>query len=227
MRNYRKDAIDQAANKIGIRLDVLLVGATGVGKSSTLNALFGEMVAKQGEGVDPETMLVNKYELSPNLRFWDSPGLGDGKAADLAHSKKLIDTLWETYSLNNSSEKWGYIDLVMVILDASSRDLGTTYNLLERVILKNFQADRVLVCLNQADMAMKGRHWNSQRNAPDAELIAFLNEKVLSVQKRLKEATGLTIPKPVYYSATRRYHLNELLDFLIQHFPSEKRVLPR
>ncbi len=36
-------------------LDILLVGATGVGKSSTINALFGNKIAKVGEGCDPET----------------------------------------------------------------------------------------------------------------------------------------------------------------------------
>ena len=144
MKNYRTEVISRAIHQAGFYpLDVLLVGATGVGKSSTLNALFGEEVAKQGDGVEPETMLVNHYRLNDVLRFWDSPGLGDGLEADEKHSRKLIKTLNKTYTHKDGT--WGFIDLVMVILDASSRDLGTTYQLLERVIIKNIQPERIMV----------------------------------------------------------------------------------
>lgn len=35
--------------------------------------------------------------------------------------------------------------------------MGTTYRLLNEVIVPNFQKERILVAINQADMAMKGR----------------------------------------------------------------------
>ena len=35
--------------------NIMLVGATGSGKSATINALFNMEVAKVGVGVDPET----------------------------------------------------------------------------------------------------------------------------------------------------------------------------
>ncbi|HHK5578453.1 TPA: GTPase [Neisseria cinerea] len=56
MHRYRISEIGQKVTVADFRpLDVLLVGATGVGKSPTLNALFGEQKAKVGTGVDPET----------------------------------------------------------------------------------------------------------------------------------------------------------------------------
>ena len=55
--NYRKDDIENHLNKIGFTpLDVMVTGATGAGKSSTLNSFFDKTVAKVGDGVDPETM---------------------------------------------------------------------------------------------------------------------------------------------------------------------------
>ena len=39
-------------------VNLLLVGATGSGKSSTINAMFNMQVAKVGVGVDPETACI-------------------------------------------------------------------------------------------------------------------------------------------------------------------------
>ncbi len=223
-KNYKLQELENKIKQIGIRpIDVLLVGATGVGKSSTLNSLFGDNLAKVGEGVNPETMLVNSYSLNDYLRFWDSPGLGDGRESDQQHAKKLTDTLCKTYE--NSGNKWGFIDLVLVILDGSIRDMGTTYRLLEQVILKNIQKNRVIVAINQADMAMKGRHWDYSNNRPKQTLEDFLEEKSKSVVKRIHEATNLTIQRPVYYSATSDYNLEKLMTRIIEHVPNEKRKL--
>ena len=76
--NYRKDDIENHISKIGFRpLDVMVTGATGAGKSSTLNSFFDKTVAKVGDGVDPETMELDSYSLTEKMRFWDTPGLGD------------------------------------------------------------------------------------------------------------------------------------------------------
>ena len=61
----------------------------------------------------------------------------------------------------------------MVLLDGSSRDLGTTFQLLESVVLKSIKPKRVIVAINQADMAMKGRYWNAPQNKPELALIDF------------------------------------------------------
>ena len=224
MKNYRVQIIESKIRSAGFRpLDVLLVGATGVGKSSTLNALFGRKIAKVGEGVDPETMQVGHYELNDSLRIWDSPGLGDGVASDKIHAKTITDNLCQTYTHDDG--QWGFIDLVLVILDGSSRDMGTSYRLLEQVILKNIQPERVIVGINKADMAMSGRSWNRTTNKPEEKLLHFLKDKAASTQNRLYEATSLKIKKPVYYSADKGYNLNALMDSIIVHIPNKKRRL--
>ncbi|MEN2751255.1 GTP-binding protein [Psychrobacter sp. FBL11] len=190
---------------------------------NTLNALFGGKIAKVGEGVDPETMQVGHYELNDSLRIWDSPGLGDGVASDKSHAKRITDNLCQTYTHDNG--QWGFIDLVLVILDGSSRDMGTSYRLLEQVILKNIQPKRVIVAINKADMAMSGRSWNRTTNKPEKKLLHFLKDKAASTQNRLYEATSLKIKKPVYYSADKGYNLNALMDTIIAHIPNGKRRL--
>ena len=55
----------------------MLIGATGTGKSTTLNAIFEADTAKVGHGFAPETINVTEHRLNNILRFWDTPGLGD------------------------------------------------------------------------------------------------------------------------------------------------------
>lgn len=225
MKNYKKNYIAQEiANRNLLRpLDVLLVGGTGSGKSSTLNAIFGTTVAKVGDGTDPETKNISSYSAHEYLRIHDSAGLGDGKAADLEHSKNITYQLLRTIELPDG-KKYKFIDLALVILDGSSRDFGTTYHLLESVILKSIEPDRVIVAINQADIAMKGRAWNHKKNKPDNKLEEFLEEKSFSTQKRIKEATGLNIKKPVFYSALLEYNIDKLIEHIISHLPQQRRA---
>lgn len=223
-RDYRKGDIEAKLRRIGIRpLDVMVTGATGAGKSTTLNALFQKSVAKVGTGTDPETMGIDAYELNDYFRVWDTPGLGDGVEADHAHKKKLIDLLYKTYE--NEGKLYGFIDLVAVVIEGCNRDMGTAYTLLNEIIVPNFQRKRILVIINQADAAMKGRHWNYDANMPEQCLVQFLDDQALSVQKRVREATGVKIPKPVYYSAEYGYHVEAVYDFIIDHMPTCKREL--
>ena len=204
-------------------LDVMLTGSTGAGKSSTINALFSESIAKVGKGVDPETMDLDWYNVHDYLRVWDTPGLGDGVASDKQHSRKIVDLLYKTYSAGNMS--FGFVDLALVIIDGSSRDLGTAYKLINEILIPNFQTDRIIVAINQADVAMKGRHWNFFTNTPDDEARKFLDEKALSVKNRVAEATGVKINTPVCYSADCGYNVSALMDALIDAIPDQKRTL--
>lgn len=234
--------------------NIMLVGATGCGKSSTINALFavgdenassGESedeeegkekqkrsrveVAKVGSKADPETKDIEKYKIG-NLILWDTPGLGDGTDIDEHHKEVITELLKEEDEDGNA-----LIDLVLVILDGSTKDLGTSYRILNEVILPQLgeEKNRVLVALNQADIAMKtGRHWDYEKNEPDEVLINYLNEKVLSIKERIKTDSGLLV-EPVYYCAgyeepsgdvVRPYNLSKLLYYIIQSLPAHKRV---
>ena len=218
------------------KLNILITGATGCGKSSTINALFNMgaansvEVATVGTGPDPETMEIAKYEIG-NMTLWDSPGLGDGKTADERHARNIVKKLNERDHKGNL-----LIDLVLVILDGSTRDLGTSYELINNVIIPNLgenKEQRILVAINQADAAMNGRHWDYERNCPDAKLVEFLDEKCESVRRRIYDGTSVDIA-PIYYSAgykeegkaqERPYNLAKLLYFILRHLPEEKRLV--
>ena len=211
------------------KVNIMLTGATGAGKSSTINSLFNMEIAKVGVGVDPETENIEKFELD-NLTIWDTPGLGDGMENDERIRRAIINKLNELDAEGNP-----LIDLVVVILDSSSKDLGTSYELINDILipcLGSDAKDRILIALNQADMAMKGTHWDEEMNEPDEILKDFLRKKAKSVQNRIGEATGLNI-KPIYYCAgykeegdeqRKPYNLTKLLYYIIKAIPKEKRL---
>ncbi len=225
MQNIKNSSQNLLSNKlksIGVYpIDIMITGATGSGKSSTINALSKSYISKVGNSVNPETMEISSFRLSDDLRFWDTPGLGDGIANDERHSKNIIDLLYKDYFVDNY--KYGLIDVALVVVEGGIRDMGTVYKLLENIVLPNFPKNRVIVAVNQADMAMKAQYWDKINNKPQEELINFLEDKAISIQNRIKNDTNIDIVKPIYYSAEYGYNIDVLLEKIIDCLPSEKR----
>ena len=225
----KRHRIERLMKTKNLTVNLLIAGQAGSGKSSTINAMFRTDVAEVGTGVDPETESMDCYHLD-NLTIWDTPGFGDGEQEDAAYKEMIAQKLDEKDSDGNP-----LIDIVLVVMDASSKDLGTTYQLIKDVIMPHMKGreTQVLIGLNQADMAMKGKHWDTERNAPDAVLSDFLQKKAESVRRRIWSETDLYV-QPVIYSAgykeegqeqCKPYNLSKLFYTVIRHIPSDKRVL--
>ena len=77
------------------RIEILITGKTGVGKSTLVNGLVGRNVAKEGRNLRASTRGVTGYQLTTALGLeiivWDTPGLQDrtgNEAAYLAEMKE-------------------------------------------------------------------------------------------------------------------------------------------
>lgn len=212
------------------KINIMVTGATGAGKSSTINALFNMDIAKVGTSCEPETSAIVSYTLN-NLVLWDTAGLGDGKRNDLTHANNIKKKLDE---LDNNGKP--IIDLVLVIIDGSTRDLGTSSKLINEIIIPNLgdkPEERILVAINQADVALKGPEaWDHESNKPTPKAKAFLNRKALSVKNRIHEATGINI-EPIYYVAgytdghtkQKPYNMSKLLFLIVSRIPKNKRII--
>lgn len=229
-KEFLKEALERIKKT---KVNVLLIGGTGVGKSSTVNALFQtngmDAKAEIGQSANPQTMDINSYSFN-NIVIWDTPGLGDSAEKDQVHQAKIIDLL-----KCNDDRGSPLIDLILLILDGGSRDFSSAYKLIREVVSPNLQADdknRLLIGINKADRVMSHHFWDVKENAPKEELIKKLEEQSLVVKKRIENDTGFS-PDVVYYSAGEihdgelllpPYNLAKLLSFIIDRLPQKKRA---
>lgn len=201
------------------KLNILFAGETGAGKSSTINAIFDRDIFTVGEWVDPETSVISKYEID-NLILWDSPGFGDSPENDKKYAKSIASLL----TAKDDSGEF-LIDAVVIILDASNRDIRTAYEMLNKVIIPYLgDKSRIVIAINKADFAMYSRNWDNENNVPNPVLLDHLEEKVSSVSRRIYESTGIQ-SECIYYSAPNRYNISKLLLAIINAIPVEKRFM--
>ena len=217
----------------GQKVNIMITGATGCGKSSTINAMFKKTLAKVGVSPKPETLDIARYVYGDNVILWDTPGLGDTPEKDKMYKENMVRKLKERDNNGNL-----LIDLVLVILDGSSpKNLSTAYTIIDEIVPylgkeKNDREKRLLIAINKADMAKSGHNWNRELNEPDEVLKKYLDELAESVKQRMK-SVGVDIVQPVYYSAgymdddgkqDRPYNLSKLLTFILRYTPQEKRI---
>ena len=94
--------------------NVLLVGATGVGKSSLINLIFGEKLAKTGTG-KPVTDAINIYRRpDSSVVLYDTAGYEIGSEKQEKFSEEVID-----FAIDNQKSVNRQIHLVWYCIDAA------------------------------------------------------------------------------------------------------------
>ncbi len=213
-------------------VNLLIVGATGVGKSSTISALFNtdscreKEVAPIGHNVQPKTKHLNKYCLG-KLNTWDTPGLGDGI------DDKYIEFEIEELLHQKTEDNYGLIDLVIVILDGSNKDLGTSIDIINKILILNLgekPEERILIAINKIDLAKSGRYWDRDQNKPMDHLEKYLDQMINDIKSRIHQATNVSID-PIIYSAgdiknnQSPYNLLEFINNILVNLPDKKRII--
>jgi uncharacterized protein (DUF697 family)/GTP-binding protein EngB required for normal cell division len=103
--------------------NILLVGGTGVGKSSIVNMIFGVGTAKVGSG-EPVTRGINKIDQNKDVVLYDTEGFEIGVESEKMFNENIVGFV-------NKKKKGGFenqIHLVWFVISGSS-DRVTDYDI--------------------------------------------------------------------------------------------------
>eukprot|EP01117_Protostelium_nocturnum_P014537 TRINITY_DN553_c0_g1_i1.p1 TRINITY_DN553_c0_g1~~TRINITY_DN553_c0_g1_i1.p1 ORF type:complete len:288 (-),score=61.08 TRINITY_DN553_c0_g1_i1:55-918(-) len=84
------------------RKNVVIFGKTGAGKSSTINLLKNEAVAKVSNNATGTTEEFAQYDLDDDIRLWDTAGLNETELGSVPHQEaqsrlqRLVEKLSES-----------------------------------------------------------------------------------------------------------------------------------
>ncbi len=183
-----------------------LMGKTGAGKSSLINALFQSPLSHVSD-VSGCTRQAQRFSMTMNnhtLTFVDLPGVGESLERDKEYHQLYRNLLPE-------------LDLIIWVLKADDRAWSSDeqcYRFLTEQC--GYQSERFLFVLNQADKIEPCRQWNEHNHQPSSEQMVNLE---------LKQQAVVTAFKPHHpvmtVSAAEGYQLTELAEQLIQVLPAE------
>ncbi|MBI6202549.1 GTPase family protein [Providencia rettgeri] len=183
-----------------------LIGKTGAGKSSLINALFQSSLSPVND-VSGCTRQAQRFSMTMNnhtLTFIDLPGVGESIERDREYHQLYRNLLPE-------------MDLIIWVLKADDRAWSSDeqcYRFLTEQC--GYQSSRFLFVLNQADKIEPCRQWDEQYHQPSLEQMTNL---------KLKQEAVITAFKPHHpvmtVSAAEGFQLTELAEQLIQVLPAQ------
>ncbi|WP_272664505.1 GTPase family protein [Providencia sp. PROV174] len=183
-----------------------LMGKTGAGKSSLINALFQSQLSPVSN-VSGCTRQAQRFSITMSnhtLTFVDLPGVGESLERDKEYHQLYRNLLPE-------------LDLIIWVLKADDRAWSSDeqcYRFLTEQC--GYQSERFLFVLNQADKIEPCRQWDEHNHQPSLEQVANLE---------LKQQAVITAFKPHHpvmaVSAAEGFQLTELAEQLIQALPAQ------
>lgn len=199
---------------------VAVIGQSGVGKSSTLNAVFGLNLPTSDieEGTTEIIEKVFPMRDGFNLSIYDMPGLLQSRKRDKVYEEMYREILPQC-------------DVIVYIIKANTRNIGDDCRILKDVVLpicnENSIKDNLIIAVNKVDTIGETIDpedpelvWNPLENKPSQKLWECINKKRLDIFEKLiseklvliNEKNALKPEQVVFYSAVFEYNLGKVLE---------------
>lgn len=198
---------------------IAIVGLTGVGKSSTINALFNagreinDVVACTKEATEVKGNVTEYTGSKGSVIVYDMPGLGEGIEEDMQHL--------ETYRkvLPN-------VDVVVWTISAGDRKMKPEQEaliMLKETFGKEF-INKLVVVINKADITAPGEmSWRKDLNMPSREQQENIEIFEQYVLKKINQVLPEWKGNIVSYSAKYRFRLDILMTAIVEAVPKDRR----
>ena len=198
---------------------VAIIGQSGVGKSSTLNAVFGLNLPTSDiqEGTTEIIEKIFPMRDGFNLSIYDMPGLLQSRKKDKVYEemyKEILPTC----------------DVIVYIIKANTRNIGDDCRILKEIVLpicnQSSVKDNLIIAVNKVDTIGETINpddpelqWDIMENRPTVKLHECILKKRLDIFEKLisenlvllNSETALKPEQVVFYSATFEYNLGEFL----------------
>lgn len=181
---------------------IALIGTSGVGKTTTINALFGtNLPISHFKACTQESEEITIPTKNGDIIFHDMPGLGEDIDTDEKHKKTYAEILPKC-------------DVVMWVLVANGAGRAMTF---DQIMLRDVvrpHVNKLVIGINQVDL-MEGK-WIDAANIPSEKQMSNIEQRLIDVQEKLcKVVPELEKDKILYYSAEKRFRLYQLFEALI------------
>lgn len=216
----RGEVLDELGKEItGRPFRVAIIGQSGVGKSSTLNAVFGLNlpVSDIAEGTTEIIEKIFPMRDGFKLSIYDMPGLLQSRKKD-----KIYEDMYK--------EILPKCDVIVYIIKANTRNIGDDCRILKDVVLpicnQNSIKDNLIIAVNKVDTIGQTIDpddpelmWDPISNVPSDKLFECIKKKRIDIFTKLIDE-GLVImntesaldpSQVVFYSATYEYNLGEFI----------------
>lgn len=194
---------------------ICVIGLSGVGKSSTVNAMFGSKRTVSSTVRGTTRFSSSTFEtvshrmegatLKCTFKVYDAPGLGEDKGLD------------DNY-LARYREHLPKCDIALWVLAARNRALALDQQYLERL---SKVLPRLVIGINQADL-VDPLDWNEAINMPSARQAEAISVIEKDRHEKLSRFASGTC-EVITYSALRYYNLQALFAACVKSAPEKRR----
>ena len=198
---------------------IALIGFTGVGKSSTLNALFnagrpiGDVRACTQEAHEIRADVSEYTGSMGTVIIYDMPGLGEDMDADKRH-------------LTTYEKVLPRVDVAVWTFQAADRAMTPMQEALIRLQdgLGPSFLTKLMFAVNKADATAPGEGaWNEKANVPSAQQRANIEEFEQYILEKVRQVAPRLKREVVTYSARKRYRLDVLMTAMISSIDPVRR----
>lgn len=214
-----QDKVNIALNEelTGKPFRVAVIGQSGVGKSTTLNSVFGleNYTSDLAEGTTDIIEKIFPMRDGFNLSIYDMPGLNNDEDKDIEYEQLYKKILPEC-------------DVIVYIINAHSRDFGEDCRILKEIVLpicnQNKIRENLIIAINKIDTIGESQdpndpelQWNIIDNLPTKKLKEVIKIKLGDIidklidEKLLASEDGLEKHQIVFYSAIFNYNLQDFI----------------